>query len=123
MTAAMGTLVRVCALEDLTEDLGVAALIDGVQIALFRLADGQVYAVQNLDPFSDAYVMSRGITGSKGGQATIASPIYKQVFALATGECLATMDKDVKVPGGPNLATYPVTVDDGGVFVSVPVVA
>ena len=40
-------------------------------------------------PFSDANVMSRGIVGSPGRPAdTVASPMYKQVFDLATGACL-----------------------------------
>lgn len=120
MTAAVsaGPRLRLCSLADLTPDLGVAALVGGTQIALFRLADGRVFAVQNLCPFSGAYVMSRGITGSRAGVPTIASPVYKQVFDLETGACVATMDK-APVPGlGPDLATYPVTVDDGGVFIT-----
>lgn len=119
MTAAVetGSLTRVCSLGDLTPELGVAALVGGTQIALFRLADDRVYAVQNLCPFSGAHVMSRGITGSRGDIPTIASPVYKQVFALETGACLATMDKSPVRGHAPDLATYPVTVNDEGVFI------
>ncbi|MFP5360393.1 MAG: nitrite reductase (NAD(P)H) small subunit, partial [Actinomycetes bacterium] len=46
--------VVVCDYDALCPELGVAALVDGVQVALFRLADGSVHAVQNLDPFSGA---------------------------------------------------------------------
>jgi len=112
-------LTRVCSLTDLTPELGVAALVGGVQVALFRLADDRVFAVQNLCPFSGAFVMSRGITGSKAGVPTIASPIYKQVFALETGACLSTMDKEPVLGAGPDLATYPVTVNDVGVFINI----
>lgn len=121
MTAATHTtsLTRVCALADLTPELGAAALVGDVQVALFRLADGSVFAVQNLCPFSGAQVMSRGITGSKGEVPTIASPVYKQVFALTTGECLATMDKSPVNGLAPGLATYPVTVNDEGVFIDI----
>jgi nitrite reductase (NADH) small subunit len=54
-------------------------------------------------------VLSRGIVGDRGGRATVASPIYKQVFELATGVCLD--DPSVCVP------TYPVRVVDGMVEV------
>ncbi|WP_062201797.1 nitrite reductase small subunit NirD [Demequina salsinemoris] len=119
MTATVGTgrLVRVCALDDLTPELGAAALVAGEQVALFRLADGSVHAVQNLCPFSGAYVMSRGITGSKGDEPTIASPIYKQVFSLITGSCLVTMDKEPVDSGEGGLAVFRVVVDNGDVMV------
>ena len=62
---------------------------DGDQVALFRLVDGRVLAVQQHDPFSDAYVISRGIVGSRSVDdvevPTVASPMYKQVFDLDDG--------------------------------------
>lgn len=119
VTAATASLTRVCAFSDLTPELGVAALVGGIQVALFRLADDRVYAVQNLCPFSGAQVLSRGITGSRGDVPTIASPIYKQVFSLVTGACLATMDKAPVNGMRPDLATYAVTVDDEGVFIDI----
>ncbi len=61
-----GTRVRVCALSDLEVERGRAALFGSVQIALFVLADGSVHAVSNLDPYSGAHVMSRGIVGTRG---------------------------------------------------------
>ena len=111
-------LTAVCALDRLVADLGVAALFGETQVAIFLLDDGRVFAVQNLDPFSGASVMSRGITGSRNGVATIASPIYKQVFSLETGECLVTMDKSPVAPHGPDLETFPVTLDNGHVFIA-----
>lgn len=119
-TTPVGTLVTVCAYDDLTPELGVAALVGGEQVAIFRLSDGSVHAVQNLCPFSGARVMSRGITGSRGDVPTIASPVYKQVFSLLTGECLSTMDKAPLAGMEANLATYPVTVDNGQVTICLP---
>lgn len=113
------TTVRVCTLEQLTPELGVAAMVAGEQVALFRLADGAVYAVQNLDPFSGAYVMSRGITGSRGDVPTVASPLHRQVFSLVDGSCLATMDKEPLAPLTPNLRTYSVTIHEGNIWVDV----
>ncbi|MFJ8580946.1 nitrite reductase small subunit NirD [Micromonospora sp. NPDC093277] len=77
----------ICPLERLDPDRGVAALVDGVQVALFRTG-GELYAVDNLDPVGGAYVMSRGIVGSRGGAPTLASPLHKQVYDLRTGRCL-----------------------------------
>jgi nitrite reductase (NADH) small subunit len=109
---------RVCALADLTPELGVAALVDGEQVAIFLLADGSVHCVQNLDPFSGAYVMSRGITGSRADAPTIASPLYKQVFSLVDGTCLVTMDKE-PLPGlGPDLMVHSARVEEGNVMVA-----
>ncbi|WP_396021223.1 nitrite reductase (NAD(P)H) small subunit [Arthrobacter sp. ES1] len=67
---------------------GEAALIAGHQVALFRTATGEVFAVGHEDPATGAHVMARGITGSRGMRHTLASPLHKEVYDLATGECL-----------------------------------
>lgn len=85
--------VRICTIDDLVVERGSAALIGGDQIALFRMPDGTVHAVSNLDPFSGAHVMSRGIVGTRGDIPTVASPMHKQVFDLRTGECLDAQGK------------------------------
>ena len=91
------TWTRVCALAGLTPDRGVAALLDGEPVAVFRLSgDDEVVAIGNIDPFSGASVLSRGIVGSHGHVVTVASPVYKQRFDLRTGQCLD--DASVTVP-------------------------
>ncbi len=80
--------VSVCRYDDLAPERGVAALIAGRQVAIFRLHDGTVRAVGHHDPCSGANVMARGIVGSRGGIPTVTSPMYKQVYSLITGECL-----------------------------------
>jgi nitrite reductase (NADH) small subunit len=102
----------VCRYDDIIPERGVAALVDGAVVAVFRTHDGAVHALSNLDPFSSASVLSRGIVGDRGGRATVASPIYKQVFELSTGLCLD--DPNVSVP------TYPVRVLDGIVEIGPP---
>jgi nitrite reductase (NADH) small subunit len=107
------TWIDVCALDDLAYDRGACALVDGHQVALFRVAPtGELRAIANHDPFSDAYVLSRGIVGSKGDVLKVASPVYKQSFDLRTGQCLD--DPAVAV------ATFPVRELDGRVLVGVP---
>ncbi|HKT56765.1 MAG TPA: nitrite reductase small subunit NirD [Microbacterium sp.] len=103
-----GAWLPICRLDDLEVERGRAALLPGgEQVALFLLHDGTVHAVQNLDPYSDANVLSRGIIGSRADAPTVASPMYKQVFDLRTGMCLDTQ-------GGPShtLRVWPVGVVD-----------
>ncbi len=103
------TWTDVCRFDALTPGRGAAALIDGVQVALFRLEDDSLYALSNFDPFSEAYVISRGIVGCRAGVPKVASPIFKQNFDLRTGACLD--DATVQLP------TYAVRVVDGRVEV------
>ena len=63
------------------------------------------------DPGTHAYVMARGIVGSKGDRPTIASPLLKQVYDLGTGACFA--DPEL------TLRTFPTRVVDGYVEVEV----
>ncbi len=102
----------VCDLTALEIERGRAALVCGVQLALFLLPDGRVHAVQNLDPYSDAHVISRGIVGTRQGAPTVASPMYKQVFDLRTGACVETQSKDARP-----LRVWPAAVRDGVVLV------
>ena len=86
-----------CAYDHLIPGRGVGVLLDdGSQAALFRLDDGSLHALGNVDPFSGAAVLSRGIVGDRGGRATVQSPILKQAFALDDGRCLD--DPRVSVP-------------------------
>jgi nitrite reductase (NADH) small subunit len=114
LTAAdTATWVRVIALEELPVERGVCALIGSWQIALFRIATtGEVFALSNLDPFSGASVLSRGIVGTRGDIPKVASPVYKQNFDLRSGRCLD--DADVSVP------RFAVRVVNGAVEVAVP---
>ncbi len=101
--------IRVCRLEDIVPNAGVAALVDGEQVAVFRLDDDRVHAVGNRDPFSRANVLSRGIVGDLKDELIVASPVYKQHFSLRTGRCVE--DATVRIP------VYAAHVEDGWVVV------
>ena len=90
-----GNWIEICKLEDIVPDTGVCALVNEKQVALFRTRNDDLFAIDNLDPFSNANVLSRGIVGSLGEKLVVASPIYKQHFCLETGTCLE--DDDVKL--------------------------
>lgn len=113
----------VCQLNDIIPEGGVCALIEGKQIAIFRTKADELFAIDNFDPFSHANVLSRGLIGgtllectAEDGSVTqrdvvyVASPIYKQRFDLATGQCLD--DDTVK------LNSYPVSLDGDKVLIS-----
>ena len=89
---------HICTREDLVAGSGVAALINGEQVALFYLPDQSppLYAIGNHDPIGGANVLSRGIVGDRGGRATVQSPLKKQAFALDDGSCLD--DPDMCLP-------------------------
>ena len=90
------TWTAVCAYQDLEIERGAVALLGDLQVALFLTFDGELYAIGNQDPFYGAFVLSRGIVGTRGGIPTVASPLGKQAFDLRTGECLD--DPAVSVP-------------------------
>jgi nitrite reductase (NADH) small subunit len=113
MTAVLDTTVAVCRYETLLPERGVAALLPGGdQVAVFRTHGGEVYALSNIDPFSGAAVLSRGIVGDRNGVPIVASPLHKQAFDLRTGQCLD--DPTVAV------AAYEVVVEEGVVLVGRP---
>ena len=88
----------------LVSQSGVAALVEGRQIALFHLPGEkpEIFALDNWDPIGRANVLSRGIVGDIKGELVVASPLYKQHFSLLTGRCLEKADVSVD--------TYPVRI-------------
>lgn len=86
----------VCAVNDIVPNTGVAARVAGKQVAIFRVGDDRLFAIGNYDPNSNAAVLSRGIVGSIGEKIVVASPIFKQHFDLATGECIEAPECSVQ---------------------------
>ncbi|MBV9319632.1 MAG: nitrite reductase small subunit NirD [Mycobacterium sp.] len=105
------TWTAACTYDHLIPNRGVGVLLaNGSQAALFRLDDGSLHALGNIDPFSGAAVLSRGIVGDRAGRPMVQSPIGKQAFALEDGRCLE--DPAVAVP------VYETRLVDGVVEVS-----
>ncbi|MFC3913938.1 nitrite reductase small subunit NirD [Pseudaeromonas sharmana] len=103
--------VKVCALTDLTPDVGAAARVGDEQVALFYLPQlsPAVYALDNWDPLGEAFVISRGIVGDQGGIPCVASPLYKHHYQLADGRCLEESAVALRV--------WPVRLDGGEVYI------
>ncbi|MGL4959468.1 MAG: nitrite reductase small subunit NirD [Plesiomonas sp.] len=93
---------EICTVEDLVENSGICALLNGQQVAVFLLelqGESQIYAVGNYDPLGKANVLSRGMVGSIGEQIVVASPLYKQHFDLTSGQCLEQPEVVIPVYG------------------------
>jgi nitrite reductase (NADH) small subunit len=103
-----------CRVEDIPPDGGGCVLLQGEQIAIFHFSRrNQWYATQNLCPHRQQMALSRGMTGSTGEhcEPKVACPFHKKTFSLVTGECLSDE--------GYRIATYPVRVKEGKVYVGV----
>jgi len=101
----------ICPYARLPVERGVAALVDGAQVAVFRTPDGALHAVSDAGPSARAVLLSRGTVGSRDDRPTVASPGDSQVYDLATGVCLD--DPAVR------LSVHRVRVRDGLVEVAV----
>jgi nitrite reductase (NADH) small subunit len=107
-----GNWTAICGLDEIVPNTGVCALLNGQQVAVFRLHDQgepRVFAIGNYDPNSEASVLSRGLVGNLGERIVVASPIYKHHFDLQTGECLEAPEHSVP--------TWPARIDGGKVWV------
>jgi nitrite reductase (NADH) small subunit len=99
------TWTTACAYDYLIPGRGVGVLLDdGSQAALFRLDDGSLHAMGNIDPFSGAGAFARH-RGGRRRAGCRPTPIAKQAFALDDGSCLD--DPAVAVP------VYPTRLVDG----------
>lgn len=111
--ACVGThAVDVCGVDDIQVERGVRVLVGDAHVAVFRTYDGDVHAIDAIDPFSGASVLARGIVGTCGSAPVVASPMYKQRFDLRTGVCIDEPTVAVRV--------YPVEVHGGRIRVSSP---
>jgi len=95
--------------DSLPVDRGVAALVGQHPVAVFRLHDGEVRAIDHIDPFTGVPVLARGIVASVGRRIVVTSPLHKQRFDLRTGACLDDPTVSVR--------TWPVLVVDGNVMI------
>jgi nitrite reductase (NADH) small subunit len=106
------TWIDVCNYTDLQPERGVRVLVGDAHVAVFRTYDGELRAVDAIDPFSGASVLARGIVGTCGGNPVVVSPMYKQRFDLRTGACLEDPSVQLRV--------YPTEITDGRVRVGSP---
>ncbi|NIY46755.1 nitrite reductase large subunit NirB [Cedecea colo] len=97
----------VCDISAIPPQAGIGARLGEQQIALFRFGDA-IYALDNLEPGSDANVLSRGIVGDASGEPVVISPLYKHRIRLRDGR---GQDGELAV------RAWPVKVEQGTVWV------
>lgn len=105
------TYTAICRVDEILPDTGVAARVDGRHVAVFRIGADRFHAIDNIDPRSGASVLARGLVGTLGERVVVASPLYKNHFDLATGECLEAPEQSVRA--------HAVQVQDGRVLVAI----
>jgi len=98
---------NICKTDDILPNMGVCALFEGQQVAIFKVINLQgseeFYAINNYCPFSQSNTLSRGLIGSLDDKIVVASPLYKQHFDLTTGICIEDNSVSVNI--------YPVRLD------------
>ncbi|WMY72432.1 nitrite reductase large subunit NirB [Buttiauxella selenatireducens] len=97
----------VCDINAIPAQAGIGARLGEHQIALFRIGE-TIYALDNLEPGSDANVLSRGIVGDASGEPIVISPLYKHRIRLRDG-CTPDGERAVRA--------WPVKVEQGTVWV------
>lgn len=110
MSTATATWIDCGPASALFPGIPVGVRVGGTQIALVPIDRETVYAISNFDPFSQAMVLARGITGDVRGEPMLASPVYKQRFSLRTGICFD--DPTIIIP------VFPVRIRDGRIEIA-----
>jgi nitrite reductase (NAD(P)H) len=84
-----------------------------VQIAIFKLVNGRVYATQHACPHRRAFVLAEGVIGDTAeGIPYVSCPLHKRNFTLTTGECLNDEDYRIMV--------FDVKEEDGHIYINLP---
>lgn len=94
---------RVCSVDDLVEDGAVVEDVDGASVAVFSI-DGEVYALENVCPHQGG-----PLGEGKVEDGCVYCPWHGWQFDVESGE---------HVHGKATARSFPVSVDDGEVFVS-----
>ena len=113
MTTKATTWSAICSIDDIVPNTGICALVNERHVAVFHVEGGGpgLYAIDNIDPNTQASVLSRGLVGNLGERIVVASPLFKHHFDLRSGECL-------EVPGN-SVTAYQVRVENSTVLVAV----
>jgi nitrite reductase (NADH) small subunit len=80
--------------------------LNGLQIAVFRTSDGNVFAIRNQSPHPKGGPLAEGIVSGH----YLYDPLYDWKIDLETG--------NVQAPDNGRVQTYPVRLEDGQVWVA-----
>ncbi|GLB33513.1 putative BFD-like [2Fe-2S] binding domain containing protein [Lyophyllum shimeji] len=83
------------------------------QIAIFRLANGNLYATQQGCPHRRAFVLADGLIGDTAdGKPYVSCPLHKRNFKLENGECLNDDEYGI--------VSFEVKEENGEIFLKLP---
>ncbi|KAF8076090.1 nitrite reductase [Lyophyllum atratum] len=83
------------------------------QIAIFHVADGKLYATQQVCPHKRAFVLADGLIGdTPDGKPYVSCPLHKRNFMLETGECITDNEYAIMA--------FEVKEEDGKIFLKLP---
>ena len=95
---------------DIPENGGACALVQGKQIAIFNFTHRKEwFATDNLCPHKQQMILSRGMIGDTNGEPKVACPFHKKTFSLKDGHCLSGDAYKIN--------TYPVKIEKDIVFI------
>jgi len=97
--------IRLCTVDELPLGLGQAFDVIGTRIAVFRTRSERIFAVDAICPHKGAPLADGMLAGDQ-----VVCPYHTFKFDSRTGEC--------DQPGVCSIATYPVEVTNGTVYVN-----
>ncbi|RSK26016.1 nitrite reductase small subunit NirD [Bacillus sp. HMF5848] len=97
--------IAVARYEELQIGYGQTVKIDDLQIALFKITDGRVFAIEDKSPHPKGGVLSEGLVSGE----YVFCPVYDLKISLVTGM--------VQAPDTGQVTTYEVDVTDGVVSI------
>lgn len=104
--------IKVCAADEIPENGGEAAFVNGKQYAIFNFTRrNEWYATDNMCPHKMQMALSRGMIGSQEDEPKVACPYHKKTFSLKTGNCLSGENYSIR--------TYSVKIENGFVYIKV----
>src|SRR5690349_6036347 len=98
---------RVASASDLRDCEGLAVMLDGIPVALYRL-DGRIVAIDDVCTHELA-ILSQGFVED----GVIECPLHAAQFEIATGRCLSG-------PASQDLRVYQVRLEGDDVYVAAP---
>ncbi|GAB2453031.1 non-heme iron oxygenase ferredoxin subunit [Nocardioides hungaricus] len=101
---------RVCAVADVPTDEALGVTVGAYDIAIARCEGGEVFALQDLCSHAAVALSEGEVSADPGGGCTVECWLHGSRFDLRTG-------KPTGLPATEPVATFPVEVRDGDVFV------
>jgi nitrite reductase (NADH) small subunit len=94
-------------LERFPARIGVRVKLADEEVAVFRLTDGRVFALENKNPHRKGGIISEGMVSGE----YLYDPLYDWKISLVTGQVQAPDSGQVKI--------YPVKVENGHVSIGI----